>query len=49
MSSECRRCDDYREIGDGWFCQHNRPGEIIGESRGELIIRCYKRGEAVFW
>ena len=44
--------DHYRtlqEIDDGWFCQHNPPGEIITESRGELIIRCYKRGEVVSW
>jgi len=49
MSSECRRCDEYREILDGWFCCHRRPGEIIGEGNGKLIIRCYKHGKIVFW
>ncbi len=49
MSSECRRCNDYREIDDGWVCNYRRPTDIIGELNGELVIRCYKYGTVVFW
>jgi len=49
MVTECRRCDEYREILDGWSCRHRRPGEIIGEANGNLIIRCYKHGQVVLW